>query len=176
MDGVYSRLALWAGGGVAVRPRRSLFERTGSGAEAAAAVREGVGHGADKGRMTGALLWDSAVVLASYLAASRPAAAARAQSRPISGELAAGWRGACVEVGAGLALPGLTAAALGWTTTLTDRQECLPLLAAGAADNSLGEAVAVAPLAWGDPAAASALGTFDLVLASDCVYEVDDRL
>ena len=45
MDGVYSRLALWAGGGVAVGPRRSLFERTGSGAEAAAAVREAVGHG-----------------------------------------------------------------------------------------------------------------------------------
>lgn len=154
---------------VAVHPQRATFERSGAAEEAgerAGLARGGAGVGADAARMTGALLWDSAVVLASYLV------------RKHGGEDASAGQGAstrrCIELGAGLGLPGLVAAALGMQTTLTDRHECLPLLTAGVADNGLEATAAVRELVWGDTAAAQALAPpFDLIVASDCIYEAE---
>ena len=110
---------------IRVRPKRAAFERRdasppivhthGDGKEGGGG---GVGAvGAEVGRMTGALLWDSAVVLASYLAASR----AELQCGSLRSPLAR-----VCELGAGLGLAGLTAAAcLGRATILTDREEVL---------------------------------------------------
>ena len=141
---------------ITVVPQRSLFDRTTASDGAA-------GTGADVARMTGALLWDSAVVLASYVVRNR-----HSLLRALPAEAPC-----CLELGAGLGLTGLAAAAaLGVPTTLTDRAECLPLLHHGVATNSLPLA-RVAALEWGDADGAHALGTFGLVLASDCVYECE---
>ena len=79
-----------------------------------------------------------------------------------------------IELGAGLGLAGLAAAAaLNAETVLTDRSECLPLLNHSIALNGLAALVSAADLDWGDQAAARALGRFHLVLLSDCIYEVE---
>jgi len=82
-----------------------------------------------------------------------------------------------VELGAGLGLLGLTAAALGGKVTLTDRAEVLPLLRRGVEHNGLGDNVSVEALVWGDQASSEALllaaGPFDLLLMSDVVYETE---
>ena len=159
---------------VVVHPKRSAFERAGaaaagaadSGAAAAAGTCAGGGAasgvGADAARMTGALLWDSAVVLALHLASRHH------QQHLPSGQVAPTR---CIELGAGLGLPGLTAARLGLQTTLTDRAECLPLLTNGVSSNGLQSTAEVRELLWGAQTASHDLGTFDLILASDCIYE-----
>ena len=135
-------------------------DATGAGVSACA----GVGVGADVARVTGALLWDAAVVLAHHLIA-----------RP--GLAAAGGR--CVELGSGLGLAGLVAAAsLGLHATLTDRAEVLPLMKrsisanADAMDRAGREGTAAAAvLPWGCATSADRLQPpFDLVLAADVVY------
>lgn len=146
------------GASVSVVPERHTFERRD-------APDGALGTGADVSRMTGALLWDSSVVLASWLVRNR------ASLRRVIG--CAGHEAfACVELGAGLGLVGLAAAAtLGAPTTLTDRSEVMPLLERGIARNGLQAVARAAALEWGDAAASRALGTFGLVLASDCIYE-----
>ena len=140
---------------VRIHPKRDHFERNNS--TPGLLADGGRGIGADDSRCTGALLWDSSVVLSDWLVRQRQ------QLRP-------GCR--CVELGAGLGLAGLTAATLGWVTTLTDRAEVLPLLEHGVATNALSNHATVAALEWGDAQAARALGpAFELVLMSDCVYE-----
>ena len=139
---------------VRVEPNRCAFERQ----VALDRTLDAGGVGADACRMTGALLWDSSVVLASYLA-HHSSTLIRPRSR-------------CLELGAGLGLVGLTAAALGHQTILTDRAECLPLLTRGIATNRLDDIARVAPLEWGDTSQVAALGQFDMVVASDCIYEV----
>lgn len=156
-------------GPVVVHPQRATFER------AAPHAHEASGVGADSARVTGALLWDSAVVLAAYLTHRHGCdaeAAATAKVEAATCQSAARRR--CIELGAGLGLPGLTAAALGMETTLTERAECLPLLRAGVAANGLEDTASVRELVWGDAAAINALGEpFDLILASDCIYEAE---
>lgn len=145
----YTLLTDGCGGSVTVQPQRQMFERADTGFGAA-------GTGADVARMTGALLWDSALVLASWLVRNRQSA------KDVS---------SAIELGAGLGLAGLAAAsALGIDVTLTDRAELLPLLERGIATNGLLSTRAMT-LEWGDDDAARKLGTFDLVLASDCIYE-----
>lgn len=128
----------------------------------------GAGLGADAARLTGALLWDSSVVLARYI------------SRQHSVLLSPGAR--IVELGAGLGLCGLAAAAAGYPVILTDRREVLPLTRSCLAANMLALAVAsgsaprvqVLPLHWGDAEAAAALEPpVDCVLMADCVYELE---
>ena len=147
---------------VRVRPRRSAFERSHAALGGAVAK---AGEGADAARMTGALLWDSAVILTSLLA------------RRVEGLQAAvveaGATLRCIELGAGLGLVGLGAAALGCSTVLTDRAECIPLLEEGIRENRLEHRATARTLDWGDSEAAEALGTFDLVLAADCLYEAE---
>ena len=174
-------LSTGAGSSVTVEPQRDLFERSSTTREAAgaAAAGTGAGTGADACRMTGALLWDSAVVLASFIV--RNASALRLSLRNASAlRLSLFERSLpsdaprCIELGAGLGLAGLTAAAtLGAATTLTDRRECLPLLRRGILANGLQSTAQAAELEWGDERAAHALGPFDLVLASDCIYETE---
>jgi len=140
-------------GTIRVFPRRDTFARS---AEQGGGVR---GVGADDGRVTGALLWDSAVLLAAYLVSRSANALANRR---------------CIELGAGLGLVGLVAASLGCHATLTDRDEVLPLLIHGVAANGLGSNTHVAALEWGvdlDSAAQRLGAPFDLILMSDVVYE-----
>ena len=189
-------VSLGAGRGcIVVHPQRKVFERTSTssnnshGAKAAAQPDSGgVGIGADAARMTGALLWDSAVVLARHLVVTldtlqqgaRPREAGAAMhgqdgfvpgaAPALAGFETAGRR--VIEVGAGLGLCGLVCAALGHPTLLTDRSECLPLLEEGVGRNQLAGLATVRELEWGDVSAARQLGPMDLVLASDCIYEL----
>ena len=147
---------------VSVRPQRAIFERRYQALGPGSAQ---TGEGADAARMTGALLWDSSVVLASMLAhrCAGKLEAATLEDPP--------RRCRCIELGAGLGLVGLAAAALGFDVVLTDRTECVPLLEDGIRANQLGSRATARALEWGDVRAAEELGTFDLVLASDCIYE-----
>ena len=118
-----------------------------------------MGFGADAARLTGALLWDSSVVIADYLI------------RHHSQLLEPNSR--CVELGCGLSLPGLVAARLGYRVVLTDRVEVLPLARSSAALNGLNQSVRIAPLCWGNAAEASAITPpkVDCLLLADTLYE-----
>lgn len=73
-----------------------------------------------------------------------------------------------LEIGAGLGAPGLVAAARGANVTSTDgRTEALALIQKNADRNGL--SIEVGQLDWSAPP--DDLGTFDLVLASDVLYE-----
>mmetsp|Transcript_32831 Transcript_32831/g.103950 ORF Transcript_32831/g.103950 Transcript_32831/m.103950 type:complete len:249 (-) Transcript_32831:84-830(-) len=82
-----------------------------------------------------------------------------------------------LELGAGLGAPGFVAAALGADVVITEQQELVRLLAQNAARNFAGEAaqqVSVRALDWSAAAASEiteAFGGWDVVLASDVVYE-----
>ena len=96
--------------------------------------------GADCARNTSALIWDASVVIASYLRAHHASLLPKGAS--------------VVELGAGMGLAGLTSAALGYRTTLTDRAEALPGLRSAVERNLLQEHARVAELSWGDADAA----------------------
>lgn len=80
-------------------------------------------------------------------------------------------RGLCVlELGCGLAVPSLVAACLGADVLATDwAPDALDLLPANAERN--GVAVEGLVVSWGAPAPLLARAPFDLVLASDVLYE-----
>jgi predicted nicotinamide N-methyase len=128
----------------------------------------GAGIGADAARLTGALLWDSSVVLARFISKQH--------------RLLLSPQARVVELGAGLGLCGLAAAAAGYPVILTDRREVLPHTRSSLAANMAALAVAsgsspsvqVLPLPWGDEEAAAALEPpVDCVLMADCVYELE---
>ena len=91
--------------------------------------------------------------------------------------------GVAVELGAGLGLPSILAAALGFETVATDGEpSALELLATNAERNapsggdSAPGSLRVAPLVWGTPEPSDALGIASppqLILASDVVYGND---
>jgi len=95
-------------------------------------------------------LWSGASVLAGYLARFVPLAGRRV-----------------LEIGCGLALPGVTAAALGADVTLVDAvPEALMFAAASAAANGVRCAVATADFMRLDPG-----WRFDVVLAAEVAYD-----
>jgi predicted nicotinamide N-methyase len=78
-----------------------------------------------------------------------------------------------VELGCGLGLPAIAAALAGGRVLATDWS---PDAIARAADNARRNDAAIETLvaSWADPAALVARGPFDLVLASDVLYEARD--
>ena len=99
-----------------------------------------------------AVLWRSGVALARELA-----------TLPLDGLRV-------LELGCGLALPSLAAARAGATVLATDAEpEALELVARNAALN--GVRVETLRLDWSEPDALVARAPFDLVLASDVLYE-----
>lgn len=122
---------------------------------------------------TGAVLWDSGVVLARYLQV-----ASSSGSLPVAGDLK-GRR--VLELGAGVGLCGILAARCGATeAVLTDLEPVVPLLqrntdAAAEAGERNTCTLRVEALPWGDLEAVEAVGApFDVVLVADCVYEKSD--
>lgn len=115
---------------------------------------------------TGAVVWDGAVVLAALVAHSGTGK----NPAPRLLELGAGGHGL---VGLAALLSGFCCAA-----TLTDREPLLEQLRLNVAA-SLGHDAALAgmcdvrPLLWGDTTSLSELGDFDIVVAADCVYDVE---
>mmetsp|Transcript_10958 Transcript_10958/g.36344 ORF Transcript_10958/g.36344 Transcript_10958/m.36344 type:complete len:281 (+) Transcript_10958:148-990(+) len=154
--------------GAELRVEQSIATFAREGGAVLSCPSNSTGIGADEARLTGALLWDSSVVLARFI------------SRQHSLLLSPGAR--VVELGAGLGLCGLAAAAAGYPVFLTDRREVLPLtrcslsanMAALAMASGSSPSVQVLPLHWGDAEAAAALEPpVDCVLMADCVYELD---
>eukprot|EP01061_Rhynchopus_euleeides_P032014 TRINITY_DN53070_c0_g1_i1.p1 TRINITY_DN53070_c0_g1~~TRINITY_DN53070_c0_g1_i1.p1 ORF type:complete len:234 (+),score=73.41 TRINITY_DN53070_c0_g1_i1:53-703(+) len=81
------------------------------------------------------------------------------------------------EVGAGTGLVGIVAAKLGAReVVLTDLPTELPLLQRNAELNGVTDTVAVRPCSWGDAEHMEALGKFDVVLVSDCLYGRDSEV
>eukprot|EP01060_Flectonema_neradi_P020789 TRINITY_DN2829_c0_g1_i1.p1 TRINITY_DN2829_c0_g1~~TRINITY_DN2829_c0_g1_i1.p1 ORF type:complete len:216 (+),score=27.72 TRINITY_DN2829_c0_g1_i1:51-698(+) len=77
-----------------------------------------------------------------------------------------------IELGSGTGLVGLAAAKLGAKVTLTDLPTELPLLQYNA-DQHKDIPVNVCPCSWGNKEHISKLGTFDIILVSDCLYGRD---
>ena len=117
--------------GRVLRLTQSISSFTRRDGEAAGAADTGV----DRARNTSALIWDASVVLASWFAQHHAALL------PVGAS--------CVELGAGMGLAGLTAAACGYPTTLTDRAEALPPLRRAVECNGLQTCARVAELPWG---------------------------
>lgn len=111
------------------------------------------------GHATGATQWPAGRLLCDYLCALGAPALAGVT--------------AC-ELGCGLGMCGLTAAALGATVVLTDGDAGCVAFAAANAETAEGS-VRAALLRWGDPAATAAVLAgrpgFQLVLGGDLVYE-----
>ena len=112
----------------------AAFTRRGDPATGAAEL------GADCARNTSALIWDASVVLATFFSRHHAALLPDGAS--------------CVELGAGAGLAGLTAAALGYSTILTDRAEALEPLRRAIERNELQTRASVAELPWGCESAA----------------------
>eukprot|EP01065_Artemidia_motanka_P032472 TRINITY_DN39486_c0_g1_i1.p2 TRINITY_DN39486_c0_g1~~TRINITY_DN39486_c0_g1_i1.p2 ORF type:complete len:266 (+),score=101.02 TRINITY_DN39486_c0_g1_i1:90-887(+) len=117
-------------------------------------------HGGDI-RKTGRTVWDSALVLSKYFEV---------------GTEEGWWVGKrVVELGAGVGVPGLSAAALGADeVVLTDIKPQLPLLRRNAALCGRG-VVRVEELCWGDEDVADKFGRFDVVLCADVLF-VDEAV
>lgn len=168
-------------------------ERVAGGPEPAGAAGAG-GGGSGSGAqlteatsVTGAVVWDSAVVLARYLVeqvewvdrhGGGPPEGTGARPSAISLR-----RGAsAIELGSGCGLVGIALAQLGCSVVLTDLDSpaILGALEANVAlDNNAarirraGGTARVAPLVWGrPPPACIARESFDLVVASDTLYDV----
>ncbi len=94
-----------------------------------------------------AKLWEAAIVLADFVATLEP-------PRKV------------LEIGAGLGVPGLTAAAFGHEVTLTDYEEA-PLEIVQRSAEANGLKVRVARLDWLNP---EDLGEFEVILGAEVVY------
>ncbi len=95
--------------------------------------------------------------------------AARGLSRYLEAEGKIDDSSRILEVGCGLALPGLVASMLGGRVTVSDFHEQVPLfLARNVAANRLAN-VPYLKADWRNPA--TALGEFDLVIGSDVLYD-----
>ncbi|PON48405.1 Lysine methyltransferase [Trema orientale] len=113
--------------------------------------------------LTGAWVWDSALVLAEWLAAAQD-------------QLEFSLRGkSVIELGAGAGLPGLAAALLGASrVVLTDVGALIPGLRKNVEANGLGDRVEVSELVWGSDESVGELGEFELVLMSDVFFDAED--
>lgn len=118
-------------------------------------------------------VWDAGLILAHYLADGRGGGWKE--------KMAGGAR--VIDLGSGTGLVGLTAAALGANTVLTDLAECLEILKLNTESNAgavaqAGGAAAVLPLRWGDEEdIQQCLGGgagFDVVLCGDCMYHTGE--
>ena len=117
-------------------------------------------------------VWDSGVTVATWLADELP---------PVSAELG------ILELGSGVGVAGLAAAAVGWRVLLTDLPDALPLMRVNVAANAhrFTHVPTVAALEWGcdeaslrsvlrdgdDASSRPSLNGSMLVLCSDVVYE-----
>lgn len=112
--------------------------------------------------LTGAWLWDSALILAQFMSTHFDF-----QNKSV------------LELGAGAGLPGLTAARLGATrVVLTDVKPLLPGLINNVEANGLGDRVEVRELVWGsdDLSQLSELDEFDMVIMSDVFYDPEEMV
>lgn len=104
-----------------------------------------------------AVVWDAAVVLATYLEAG---------AVELRGRRA-------VELGAGTGLVGIVAALLGAQVTITDRKAALEFLRSNVEANLPAQVqprAAVRELTWGQDLASFPPGEFDLILGADIIY------
>lgn len=112
--------------------------------------------------LTGAWIWDSAMVLSQWMSDQAPS------EYDFKGKTV-------VEFGAGTGLPGLTAAKLGANRViLTVIQQLIPVLQKNAEANELGDRVTVCQSVWGSelPVQLRELEHVDLVLLSDVFFDV----
>ncbi len=95
-----------------------------------------------------AKIWEAALVLADFMATVKP-------------------QGRVLELGAGLGVAGLTAAAFGHEVVITDYdEECLEFVRLNAALNQL-ERVTVVKLDWREP---KDLGQFEIIIGAEVVF------
>lgn len=108
-------------------------------------------------------MYDAAIRLAHYLAVG-------GLDRELS--MSSVRHGAVLELGCGVGLVGLTAAALGANAVLTDcSQRAVQLARRNAEENGLQNSTEVLQWAWGDdPQPLKVRGPFQLILMSDVVY------
>lgn len=114
--------------------------------------------------LTGAWIWDSAMVLSQWMSNQAPS------EYDFNGKTV-------VEFGAGTGLPGLTAAKLGASKViLTDIQQLIPVLQKNVEVNELGDRVIVSQFVWGSelPVELSELEHVDLVLLSDVFFDASE--
>jgi predicted nicotinamide N-methyase len=106
-------------------------------------------------------LWPASVVLARYVAASEP---------PPGDPAVAGVPGTALELGCGLGLGTIAAMRAGYTVTSTDYYADATLFTARNALRAMGTEPTARMVDW--RALPEDLGTFDLVLAADVLYEL----
>lgn len=116
--------------------------------------------------LTGSWVWNSAVVLAEWMATRCKLFDFDFKDKTV------------IELGAGAGLPGLMAALLGASrVVLTDVESLLPGLLQNVDANGLGDRVEVRELVWGSDESvsqANELGEFDLILMSDVFFDQEE--
>ena len=112
-------------------------------------------------------IWPASVVLANYVESDARAEVARGASRV--GAVGGGQASRALELGCGLGLVTIAAIRAGYVTTATDYYEDATLFTARNAVSATGTEPALRMIDW--RALPADLGTFDLVLAADVLYD-----
>lgn len=120
---------------------------------------DGVSEGTEAISATGAVIWTPSVVLSKYLSSREEGA----------------WKGKRIfELGAGCGLCSITLAMLGAHVIGTDRSQMLPQLQHNVDANSasMSGSMRVSEYVWGEPEPPKHDADLDLIVCSDCVYDV----
>lgn len=133
-----------------ILPHHKAVRTFNIGAHEYVIQQDWAGHG------VAAVVWDSAVVLGTYMDSN---------AHLIQGKKV-------LELGAGTGLAGLVAASLGADVTVTEREEAMPHLKSTVENNTVGKSWSITSLVvdWTDDHNTDSVQDYDIIIGADIIY------